>query len=320
MYLLVTFLFGILYVMGKVQFGVLPAFVMFSNRFLDNAVVVSTMTNMLQMITAKSPRVFELLDCPDNTTEKERVDIQKIKTGISFHNVSYSNTHDGEVIKNVSFDIPQGARVAFVGPAGSKKSVLIDLLTKLAMPTSGEILVDGVSLEEVRSKSYYKCVGVAFEKPFIFRGTVAENLLYGIRRELPENVMAVTALLNVHNYIDSLENGYETWLSDNTPLLGAGMRQLVCVARLVLQKPDVAVFCESMSSSDALTEKNTYETIMRSAPKNQTAIFVTHRLASVEKCDIIYYMEAGRILEKGSHKELMAKKGRYYRAFTGGAQ
>jgi len=187
----------------------------------------------------------------------------------------------------------------------------------LAVPSSGEILVDGINLDEITSKSYYKCVGISLEQPFIFRGTVAENLLYGVRRELPENVMAVTEMLGSHEFIDGLENGYETWLSENTSAIGQGQKQAICVARLILQDPDIAVFHQALSSTDTVTEKNVYEKIM-DYNKGQTTIFATHRLSSVEKCDIIYYIEHGKIVEKGTHKELMAKKKKYYKAYMGG--
>ena len=315
MYLLVTFLFAVLYINKMTEFGALPAFLMFSNRFLENAVVVSTATSLLQQISSRSPRVFQILDAPNNDTDKEHIEIQKIKTGISFKNVSLS-TNEGMLLDNLSFTIPQGAKVAFVGPAGSRKTKVVDLLAKLAQPSEGLIKVDGVSLDEITAKSYYKCVGVSFEKPFIFRGTVAENLLYGIRRELPENVMAVTDSLGSHDFIDNLENGYETWLSDNTSLIGVGQKQAIGVARLVLQRPDVAIFSESLSAVDTMMEKNIYERIMKN-DKKQTTIFVTHRLSSVEKCDMIYYMDHGKIVEKGTHAELMAKRKRYYKAYMG---
>jgi len=317
MTLLVTFLFGILYVTQAIPtaFGVLPAFVMFSSRFLSNAVVVTEATNLLQRISAGAPKVFEILDYQTDVTEKEHIDVQKIKKGITFKNVTYVN-RNRKLLDKISFEIPQGASVAFVGPAGSGKTYLVDILSKLAIPTSGTVNVDGIPLDEISSKSYYKCVGIAFEQPFIFRGTVAENLLYGIRRELPENVMDITEKLGSHSFIEALENGYETWITDNTAVIGSGQKQAICVARLVLQNPDIAIFHQSLSSADTVTEKQIYEKIMK-LEKRQTTIFVTHRLPSVEKCDIIYYMDGGKIVEKGTHKELMAKKKKYYKAYIG---
>ena len=317
MQLVVTFLFCILFVTRNVtDFGVLPAFIMFSSRFLSNAVIISNATNLLQRISSRAPRVFEILDCPDDVTKKESIDIQKINREITFKNVSLIHKEE-KLLDNVSFNITQGQSVAFVGQAGSGKTYLVDLLAKLAIPTKGQITVDGVSLDEITSKSYYKCVGVSLEKPFIFRGSVAENLLYGVRRELPENVMAVTEKLGSHEFIEALPNGYETWLSDNADVIGNGEKQAIGLARLVLQNPDVAIFHQSLSSADTMTERNVYEKIMNHK-KTQTTIFVTHRLSSVEKCDIIFYMERGKIVEKGTHRELMAKKKRYYNAYMGG--
>jgi ATP-binding cassette subfamily B protein len=316
MYLLVTFLFGVLYITQTVptDFGVLPAFIMYSNRFLSNAVVVSTATSLFQNIATRAPLIFEILDYGE-VTKKEHIDIQQIKSGISFKDVSYT-VHNTKLLEKISFDIPQGSSVAFVGQAGSGKSYLVDLLAKLGNPTSGQILVDGINAEEISSKSYYKCVGIGFEQPFILRDTIAGNLLYGVKRELPENVMAVTEKLGSHEFIDTLENGYETFLTDNTEVLGLGQKQALCVARLVLQKPDVIILHQSLSAADTYTEKSVFETIMKDN-KKQTSIFVTHRLASVEKCDTIYYMENGKIVESGTHKELIAKKKKYYKAYMG---
>jgi ATP-binding cassette subfamily B protein len=320
MYLLVTLLFGVLYITQAIptEFGALPAFVMFSNRFLANAVIVSTATTLYQNITTNFGVVAEIMDCPLNVTQKEHINIAKIKNGIAFKNVTLLQGGDKQ-LNNVSFKIPQGANVAFVGPSGSGKTYIVDLLFKLAMPSSGTITVDEMNLDEITSKSYFKCVGVSFEQPFIFRGTVAENLLYGVRRELPENVMAVTEMLGSNNFIEQMENGYETMLSDNATILGMGQRQAISVARLVLQNPDIAVFQESLSATDAVLEKNVYEKISKMG-KKQTTIFVTHRLTSVENCDIIYYMEHGKIMESGSHAQLMERKGKYYSAFMGSGE
>jgi len=315
--LVVTLLFCVLYVTKAIptEFGVLPAFLMYSNRFLDRAVIVTTATNLLQGISAKAPRVFEILDAQGDVTEKEHIHITKIKNEIAFKNVTLMDREE-KLLDRISFKIPHGSSVAFVGPTGCGKARVVELLTKLAIPTEGQITVDGINLDEIRSHSYYKCVGLALEHPFLFRGTVAENLLYGIRRELPENVIAITEKLGSHGFIDSLENGYETQLAEDAPNLSNSQKQAIGVARLVLQTPDVAIFDESLSAADTVTEKAVFEAIMK-AQKLPTTVFVTHRLASVEKCDIIYYMEKGKIVEKGTHAELMARKKKYYKAYIG---
>lgn len=313
MSLLVTVVFGILFVNQTLPyFGALPAFLFFGNRFLAQSVVVTESTNLLQGTNARSGYVFDILDFPDDVTEREIRDVTALGN-IEFKNVSYE--HGGNMlIDDVSFSIPRGSSLAIVGPVGNGKRQVVELLSKLDLPTDGSITVDGTDIREIKSQSFYKRMGIAFEKPFIFKGTVAENLLYGITRTLPENVMNVTMRLNVHEFIEQLPNRYETMLSSSTSSLSRSQKQSINVCRTVLQSPDLVIFSEAMSASDTVTEKETYEKIM-TMDKKQTTIFVTHRLSSVEKCDHIIYMDKGKIVEQGTHAQLMRQKGRYFEAF-----
>jgi ABC-type multidrug transport system fused ATPase/permease subunit len=282
---------------------------------LANAVVVTTATNLLQVVGSRAKHVFSILDCPDDVTEREHTDIANIRGEIIFENVTL--IEDGERhLDNVSFKIPQGKSVAFVGPTGGGKSRVVRLLSKMAIPTSGRVIVDGINLDEIRSASYYGRMGIAFERPYIFRGTVAENILYGIRRALPENVMTITKKLGSHSFIELLPRKYETELSENSNLLSVSQKQAINVARTVLQAPDLIIIEEALSSADNLTEKFVFEEIIK-MDKTRTKIFVTHRLGSIERADIIFFMENGKIVEQGTHAELMKKKRKYYKAFVG---
>ena len=314
--ILITVLCCLFIVTGRLEFAALPVFLECGQRFLANAVVVTDATNLLQLIGARAERIFKVLDHPDDITEKEHIEIKNIKGEIAFRNVSLRRESNELMLENVSFAIPQGKNVAFVGPTGGGKRSIIELLSKLALQTEGSITVDGMNLDEISSRSYYDRMGIAFEKPFIFKGSVAQNILYGIGRTLPENVMGITKKLGSHSFIEQLPQGYETELWENTTLLSISQKQALSVARTALQGPDLAIFDEAISAADTLTEKQTFEAIMK-LDERQTTIFVTSRLASIQNCDIIYFIERGRIAEKGTHQELMKKKKKYYKAFTG---
>ena len=317
MYLLITVLCCVLiltYPGGNISIATLPVFLLFGQRFLDNTVVVSTATNVLQILGARAKYVFGVLDSPEDITEREHIEIDRIKGDIQFTHVSL--IEDGVTqLDNISFVIPQGSSIAIVGPTGAGKHRMVELMSKLGNPTSGMITIDGVDLTEIKSASFYRRMGIATEKPFIFKGTVAENILYGIGRALPEKVMKITKQLGSHDFIEQLPKGYETMLNEKTGLLTTSQKQGINVARTVLQAPDLIILDCALSTTDNIIEKQVINEIIKQ-DKHQTKIFITHRLGSIQNCDLILFMENGHIVEQGTHDELIKMRGEYFKAFT----
>jgi ATP-binding cassette subfamily B protein len=294
----------------------LPTFIMFSQRFLDQSVIVTNATNVLQVLGARVKRVFNILDQPE-VTEHEHIKISKLQGDIKFEKVTL--VENGErLIDNVSVTIPRGASVGIIGPTGGGKHKFVELLAKLAVPTEGKVTVGGTDLQEINSASYYDRISIAFEKPFIFKGTVAENILYGVGRAMPEKVIGTAKKLRSHAFIEQLPQGYETELNEKTKVLSTSQKQAITVARSVLEAPDLIITDGAMSFADNIIEREVIHEIIK-MDKNQTKLFVTHRLGSIQNCDMIIFMEKGRIAEMGTHDQLMAKKKKYYKAFTGNA-
>jgi ATP-binding cassette subfamily B protein len=319
MYLLVTFVFGLLIITGNLsdaQFMLLPTFLIYSQRFLFNSTVVTTVTNVLQRVKSRAKFFFEVIDSPDNVTAGEDTVIKKIGGDIVFASVcAAASPYKEDAVTDVSFTIPFGSTAAFVGDNAGGQEKIAELMSKLAIPAAGSITVDGIDLAQIKSKSYYSRMGIAFEQPFIFDGTVAENLLYGIRKTLPEHVIEATMKLGFHDFITALPNGYETRLTEDTILLTRPQQQAINLARTVLQSPDILILNEALDEFDMLAEQRISNVII-DAYKNRTRIFITKRLPAITRVKQIYYCDNGRIVEHGTHEELMQKRGAYYRAYT----
>ena len=314
MIVFIAVLCGILLNNLLIAAAALPTFIMFSQRFLDQSVVVTSATNVLQILGSRTKRVFNILDKPE-VTEHEHIKVSRLQGDINFEKVTL--VEDGEkLIDNVSLTIPRGASVGIIGPTGGGKHKIVELIAKLAIPTDGKITIGGMDLQEINSASYYDRISIAFEKPFIFKGTVAQNMLYGVGRAMPEKVLGTAKKLRSHSFIEQLPQGYETELNEKTNILSTSQKQAINVARSVLETPDLIIMDAAMSFADNIIEREVIQEITK-MDKNQTKIFVTHRLGSIQNCDLIVYMEKGRVAEIGSHDQLMAKKKKYYKAFTG---
>jgi ATP-binding cassette subfamily B protein len=312
MYLAVTIAFGLLAISGAVtdaQFMLLPTFLIYSQRFLSNSNVVTTATNVLQRVKSRAKFFFEIIDYPDDVTAEEDMAIKKIDGDIVFDGVS------AKEVQNVSFTIPFGSTAAFVSDdeTGDK---IAELISKLILPAEGKITVGGIDLSRIKSKSYYKRMGIAFERPFILNGTIADNILYGIRKTLPENVIEVASMLGFDKFITSLPNGYETHLTENTAILTNAEQQAVNVARTVLQSPDVIILNDALNEFDLFSEQRVNEIIIKKCA-NRTRIFVTKRVMTITAASQIFFCHGGKIIENGTHVELISKQGAYYKAYTG---
>lgn len=311
MYLAITVVFGILAINGSLSmadFAILPAFLLYSSRFLSNTKIITTVSNVVQPTESYAKVFFGIIDCPDDVTADEDINIKKIDGSIVFENVST------EKVKDVSFEIPFGKSVAFLEEESGTGAEIVHLMTKLELPKHGQIKVNDINLARIRSKKFYERVGMCFDHPFLIDATIAENIMYGVGKTLPENVIQAAKMFGFDEFIRALPNGYNTRLTENTVMLTNAEQQAVNLARTVLHAPDLLILNRALNCFDVVAEKKCNDIIINKL-KNRTRVFVTTQVKAIQNVDCIYVCKGGRIVESGTHAELMALQGEYYRRY-----
>ena len=330
------------YVLGEsITPGVLVAFVLYIDRFFEPIRDLSRRFDTLQSTMAGGERILELLNTPVEVQDAENADEMESITGdVRFENVSFyykddqpvraSSTDEATtasssaqredlVLNQINLNADAGQTVALVGETGAGKTTIIKLLTRFHDPTAGCVRVDGVDLRTVTQQSLRRQMGMVLQDPFLFNGSVKENILFGRLGASEADVIAAAQAVGAHDFIMSLKNGYETSVEEGGATLSVGQRQLISFARALLANPRILILDEATSSVDTQTEQ-IIQRALATLLKGRTSFVIAHRLSTITSADKIVVIHDGKIIEQGSHAELLGNQGMYYGLYRTGFQ
>lgn len=303
-------------IQGALTIGVLLAFVQYINRFFAPLSTMSRVYSQVLSAMASAERVFEILDTEPLVYDREgAVDLPKIKGEIVFENVSFAYKEGEPVLRDMNLRIEPGQMVALVGPTGGGKSTIANLVCRFYDPTEGRVLVDGYDLTKVTLSSVRSQLGLVLQDTFIFSGKIRDNIAYG-RLDAPlEDIMEAARAVKADDFIQKLSDNYDHEITERGASLSTGQRQLLAFARALLANPRILILDEATAHIDIATERAIQEALERLLV-DRTSIVIAHRLSTIEKADLILFIDGGRIVEQGNHRELLARKGRYWQLYT----
>lgn len=295
---------------SNITIGIIFTFILYMRNFTRPLNETLNIFNIIQSALAGAERVFEVMDEPKEKDAEQAKEVAGLKGEIMLRQVNFSYTEDKGILKNVSLEAHKGQTIAIVGPTGSGKTTIINLLTKFYDLDSGEIIIDGENIDNIKRSSLRKSISLVLQDTYLFSESVRENIRYGRLNSTDKEVEQAAKLANAHQFIKQLPQGYDTILTDNGGNLSQGQRQLLALARAVLAQASVLILDEATSSVDTWTEA-AIQKAMLDLMKGKTTFIIAHRLSTIRNADAILAVKDGQIIERGTHQELMEKEGFY---------
>lgn len=296
--------------------GVIIAFTSYISRFWTPITNLGGFYNSLLTAIAYLEMIFETIDEPVAVKDKDgAVKMPPMEGDVEFRDVCFSYEDGISVLDHVSFHVEKGQTCAIVGPTGAGKTTIINLISRFYNVDSGQVLVDGINVEDVTIRSLRKQMGVMLQDSFIFSGSIRDNIRYGNLDATDEQVEEASRIVCAHGFISRMEQGYDTFVNERGSRLSVGQRQLISFARALLADPEILILDEATSSIDTETELALQEGLQHLL-KGRTSFIIAHRLSTIQNADVILYVDHGKILERGTHEELLEKKGAYYKLYT----
>ncbi len=306
---------GVFVFYPKTSLGTILAIASYSGQFWNPIHNIASVYSEIMDAVTYLERIFELLDEPLIIENMENAKNKKIKGKVEFKNVEFSYIENQNVLKDINFLIKPNQKIAIVGETGSGKTTIINLLARYYDTTKGEILIDDIPIKELNLSSLRNQINVMLQDNYVFSRSIKENIAYGKKNVTQSEIEKICKNLQIHNWIKSLKNGYDTVLHSNGKEISTGQRQLICFARAIIANPQILILDEATSNVDLKTEKLVQEGL-ETLLENRTSIVIAHRLSTITDCDQILLLKNHKIYEKGTHQELMKKKGAYYKLYT----
>ena len=315
-YVVIAILGSYFAIIGRITVGNIQSFIQYTKNFTNPIAQIAQISNMLQSMVAASERVFEFLDEEEEKEKNKKfIPTNKIEGSVEFKNVKFGYNQDKIIINDFSAKVKPGQKIAIVGPTGAGKTTIVKLLMRFYDLNSGKILVDGHNINDYRKEDIRGLFGMVLQDTWLFNGTIMENIRYGRLEATDDEVIEACKMAHVHHFIQTLPDGYNMILNEETTNISGGQKQLLTIARAILADPKILILDEATSSVDTRTEI-LIQKAMDKLMEGRTSFIIAHRLSTIKNADLILVMDSGDIVEQGTHEELLKKNGFYAKLYN----